>query len=163
MQSILREDKESARLKIVRNYFNKTHNDKGKIMATVPLIQYADASPEARAVFDNIMQTRKVDDVNNFWKALAHSPSLLKHVWERAQDVMKPGALDALTKELIYIAVSTANSCEYCLHSHTAAARAKGMTPEQYAELQAVIAMASTTNSLATNMQVPVDKAFDQS
>ena len=76
---------------------------------------------------------------------------------------MKPGALDALTKELIYIAVSTANSCEYCLHSHTAAARAKGMTPEQYAELQAVIALASTTNSLATNMQVPVDKAFDQS
>jgi len=114
-------------------------------------------------VYDNIMQTRKVDDVNNFWKALAHSPSLLQHVWERAQDVMKPGALDALTKELIYIAVSTANSCEYCLHSHTAAARAKGMTPEQYAELQAVIALASTTNSLATNMQVPVDKAFDQS
>ena len=121
-------------------------------MATVPLISYADASPEARAVYDNIMQTRKVDDVNNFWKALAHSPSLLQHVWERAQDVMKPGALDALTKELIYIAVSTANSCEYCLHSHTAAARAKGMTPEQYAELQAVIALASTTNSLATNM-----------
>jgi AhpD family alkylhydroperoxidase len=109
------------------------------------------------------MQTRKVNDVNNFWKALAHSPDLLKHVWERAQEVMKPGALDAVTKELIYIAVSTANSCEYCVHSHTAAARAKGMTPEQYAELQAVIAMASTTNALATNMQVPVDKQFDQS
>ena len=118
-------------------------------MATVPLIPYDEAKPEARAVYDNIMQTRKVNDVNNFWKALAHSPDLLKHVWERAQEVMKPGALDAVTKELIYIAVSTANSCEYCVHSHTAAARAKGMTPEQYAELQAVIAM--------------VDKQFDQS
>ena len=132
-------------------------------MATVPLIPYDEAKPEARAVYDNIMQTRKVNDVNNFWKALAHSPDLLKHVWERAQEVMKPGALDAVTKELIYIAVSTANSCDYCVHSHTAAARAKGMTPEQYAELQAVIAMASTTNALATNMQVPVDKQFDQS
>ena len=132
-------------------------------MATVPLIPYDEAKPEARAVYDNIMQTRKVNDVNNFWKALAHSPDLLKHVWERAQEVMKPGALDAVTKELIYIAVSTANSCEYCVHSHTAAARAKGMTTEQYAELQAVIAMASTTNALATNMQVPVDKQFDQS
>lgn len=132
-------------------------------MATVPLIPYDEANPEARAVYDNIMQTRKVNDVNNFWKALAHSPDLLKHVWERAQEVMKPGALDAVTKELIYIAVSTANSCEYCVHSHTAAARAKGMTQEQYAELQAVIAMASTTNALATNMQVPVDKQFDQS
>jgi AhpD family alkylhydroperoxidase len=132
-------------------------------MATVPLMPYDEAKPEARAVYDNIMQTRKVNDVNNFWKALAHSPDLLKHVWERAQEVMKPGALDAVTKELIYIAVSTANSCEYCVHSHTAAARAKGMTAEQYAELQAVIAMASTTNALATNMQVPVDKQFDQS
>ena len=132
-------------------------------MATVPLIPYDEAKPEARAVYDNIMQTRKVNDVNNFWKALAHSPDLLKHVWERAQEVMKPGALDAVTKELTYIAVSTANSCEYCVHSHTAAARAKGMTTEQYAELQAVIAMASTTNALATNMQVPVDKQFDQS
>lgn len=132
-------------------------------MSTVSLIQYADAKPEARAVFDDIMQTRKVDDVNNFWKALAHAPDLLKHVWERAQQVMKPGAIDAVTKEMIYIAVSTANSCEYCLHSHTAAARAKGMTPEQHAELMAVIALASTTNSLATTMQVPVDKAFDHS
>ena len=132
-------------------------------MATVPLIPYDEAKPEVRAVYDNIMQTRKVNDVNNFWKALAHSPDLLKHVWERAQEVMKPGALDALTKELIYIAVSTANSCEYCVHSHTAAARAKGMTPEQYAEMQAVIAMASTTNALATSMQVPVDKQFDHS
>ena len=124
-------------------------------MATVPLIPYDEAKPEARAVYDNIMQTRKVNDVNNFWKALAHSPDLLKHVWERAQEVMKPGALDAVTKELIYIAVSTANSCEYCVHSHTAAARAKGMTPEQYAELQAVIAMASTTNAFS----VPRPKA----
>jgi len=130
-------------------------------MSTVKLIQYADAKPEAQAVFDDIHRTRNVNDVNNFWKALAHSPPLLKHIWERAKDVMQPGALDALTKELIYIAVSTANSCEYCIHSHTAAARAKGMTDEQFAELQAVIALASTTNALATSMQVPVDDSFN--
>ncbi|MFM7632254.1 MAG: carboxymuconolactone decarboxylase family protein [Betaproteobacteria bacterium] len=129
-------------------------------MSTVPLVGDADAHPTARAVFDDIRRTRQVADVNNFWKALANSPPLLQHVWERAKEVMQPGALDALTKELIYIAVSTANSCEYCIHSHTAAARAKGMTSEQYAELQAVIALASTTNALATNMQVPVDQSF---
>jgi len=129
-------------------------------MSTVPLVGDADAHPTASAVFDDIRRTRQVADVNNFWKALANSPPLLQHVWERAKEVMQPGALDALTKELIYIAVSTANSCEYCIHSHTAAARAKGMTSEQYAELQAVIALASTTNALATNMQVPVDQSF---
>lgn len=129
-------------------------------MSTVPLVSDADAHPTARAVFDDIRRTRQVADVNNFWKALANSPRLLQHVWERAKEVMQPCALDALTKELIYIAVSTANSCEYCIHSHTAAARAKGMTSEQYAELQAVIALASTTNALATNMQVPVDQSF---
>jgi AhpD family alkylhydroperoxidase len=129
-------------------------------MSTVPLVGDADAHPTARAVLDDIRRTRQVADVNNFWKALANSPPLLQHVWERAKEVMQPGALDALTKELIYIAVSTANSCEYCIHSHTAAARAKGMTSEQYAELQAVIALASTTNALATNMQVPVDQSF---
>ena len=130
-------------------------------MPTVPLLNDADAQPVASAVFEDIRRTRQVADVNNFWKALANSPPLLQHVWERAKEVMQPGALDALTKELIYIAVSTANSCEYCIHSHTAAARAKGMTSEQYAELQAVIALASTTNALATSMQVPVDQSFN--
>lgn len=130
-------------------------------MPTVPLLSDADAHPVASAVFEDIRLTRQVADVNNFWKALANSPPLLQHVWERAKEVMQPGALDALTKELIYIAVSTANSCEYCIHSHTAAARAKGMTSEQYTELQAVIALASTTNALATSMQVPVDQSFN--
>ena len=130
-------------------------------MPTVPLLSDADAHPVASAVLKDIRRTRQVADVNNFWKALANSPPLLQHVWERAKEVMQPGALDALTKELIYIAVSTANSCEYCIHSHTAAARAKGMTSEQYAELQAVIALASTTNALATSMQVPVDQSFN--
>jgi AhpD family alkylhydroperoxidase len=130
-------------------------------MPTVPLLSDADTHPVASAVFEDIRRTRQVADVNNFWKALANSPPLLQHVWERAKEVMQPGALDALTKELIYVAVSTANSCEYCIHSHTAAARAKGMTSEQYAELQAVIALASTTNALATSMQVPVDQSFN--
>lgn len=129
-------------------------------MTTVHLLSHAEASPEARAVFDDIMRVRGVDDVNNFWKALANSPEVLQGVWSQVQQVMKPGALDALTKELIYIAVSAANSCEYCVHSHTAAARAKGMSDAQHAELLAVIAMASQTNALANSLQVPVDEAF---
>ncbi len=129
-------------------------------MTTVRLLSRAEASPEARAVFDDIMRVRGVDDVNNFWKALANSPEVLQGVWSQVQQVMKPGALDALTKELIYIAVSAANSCEYCVHSHTAAARAKGMTDAQHAELLAVIAMASQTNALANSLQVLVDEAF---
>jgi AhpD family alkylhydroperoxidase len=129
-------------------------------MTTVRLLSHAEASPAARAVFDDIMRVRGVDDVNNFWKALAHSPEVLQSVWSQVQQVMKPGALDALTKELIYIAVSAANSCEYCVHSHTAAARAKGMSDAQHAELLAVIAMASQTNALANSLQVPVDEAF---
>jgi len=111
-------------------------------------------------VFDDIKRVRGVDDVNNFWKALAHSPELLQDVWSQAQRVMKPGALDAMTKELIYIAVSAANGCEYCVHSHSAAARAKGMTEAQHAELLAVIGMASQTNALVNSLQVPVDDAF---
>lgn len=129
-------------------------------MTTVRLLSRAEASPQARAVFEDIMRVRGVDDVNNFWKALANSPEVLQSVWSQVQQVMKPGALDALTKELIYIAVSAANSCEYCVHSHTAAARAKGMTDAQHAELLAVIAMASQTNALANSLQVPVDDAF---
>ena len=129
-------------------------------MATVPLIQHDQASDAVRAVYDDIMQKRGVNDVNNFWKAAAHSPALLSSIWNQVQETMQAGALDALSKELIYIAVSATNNCHYCVHSHTAAARAKGMTPEQYAELLAVIAMASQTNALANSLQVPVDAQF---
>ena len=130
-------------------------------MATVPLLPDEAASPEARAVFDAIRAARGTDYVNNFWRALAHDPALLRATWDRLSTVMAPGALDPLVKELVYLAVSTANGCSYCIHSHTAAARAKGMTPDQHAELLAVIAMASQTNALATALAVPVDARFD--
>ncbi len=129
-------------------------------MATVPLIDYDHASPAVRAVYDDIKQLRRVDDVNNFWKSLANAPTQLAQVWSEVKTVMQPGALDALTKELIYVAVSASNSCAYCVHSHTAAARAKGMTAEQHAELLAVVALASRTNALANSLQVPVDPQF---
>ena len=129
-------------------------------MATVPLLSDQDAAPAARAVFDDIRTKRQTDYVNNFWRALANDPAVLSATWDRLQQVMAPGALDPLVKELIYVAVSVANGCEYCIHSHTAAARAKGMTPEMQAELLAVIAMASQTNALATALQVPVDDRF---
>ena len=129
-------------------------------MATVTLIEYADASPEAQAVFDDIKRTRNVPDVNNFWKALANHPETLKRVWDTLKEVMRPGALDPLTKELIYIAVSVANNCDYCIHSHTAAARAKWMTDAHHQELLAVIGMASQTNALSTALKVPVDEQF---
>lgn len=129
-------------------------------MSTVKLIEYADAEPAVRAVYDDIRTTRKTEFINNFWKALAHNPDELKRTWESAKAVMAPGALDPLTKELIYIAVSVANSCEYCIHSHTAAARTKGMTEDQYAELLAVIGMAYHTNGLVTTLQVEVDEIF---
>ena len=130
-------------------------------MATVPLTTDAGADPEVRAVFDDIRAVRGSDFVNNFWRALAADPVLLRATWERLKAVMAPGALDPLTKEMVYIAVSVANGCSYCVHSHSAAARAKGMTPAQHGELMAVIAMASQTNALATALQVPVDPAFD--
>lgn len=129
-------------------------------MAVVPILSDAAAGAEARAVFADIRAARRTDFVNNFWRALAHDPALLKATWERLQAVMAPGALDPLTKEMIYIAVSAANGCGYCIHSHTAAARAKGMTGAQHGELLAVIGMASQTNALATALQVPVDPAF---
>ena len=129
-------------------------------MATTKLIDYAEASPDVRAVYDDIRATRKTDFINNFWKALAVNPTQLKRTWDGAKAVMAPGAIDALAKEFIYIAVSVANQCEYCIHSHTAAARAKGMTDDQYAELLAVIGMAHSTNGLVTTMQVPVDEVF---
>jgi len=129
-------------------------------MPTVPLLSDDQAAPEARAVFDAIRAARGTDYVNNFWRALAHDPALLRATWERLGAVMAPGTLDPLVKELIYIAVSTANGCSYCVHSHTAAARAKGMTTGQHGELLAVIALAMQTNALATALQVETDDRF---
>jgi AhpD family alkylhydroperoxidase len=129
-------------------------------MATVPLLSDTGAAPEARAVFDEIRAARGTEYVNNFWRALAHDPALLRATWERVRDVMAPGALDPLVKEMLYVAVSTANGCGYCIHSHTAAARAKGMTPGMHGELLAVIAMASQTNALATALQIDTDAVF---
>jgi AhpD family alkylhydroperoxidase len=129
-------------------------------MAVVPLLDDKAAPPEARAVFDAIRAARGTEYVNNFWRALAHDPALLRATWERLSAVMAPGALDPLVKEMIYIAVSVTNGCSYCVHSHTAAAEAKGMTPAQHGELMAVIAMASQTNALATALQVEVDERF---
>lgn len=131
-------------------------------MATVPLLSDQDAPAASRDVFDDIRAARGTDYVNNFWRALAHDPALLRATWDRLSIVMAPGALDPLVKEMIYLAVSTANGCAYCIHSHTAAARARGMTPEQHAELLAVIAMASQTNALATALQVPTDDRFKE-
>ncbi len=129
-------------------------------MATVKLIEYEQAPAEVKAVYDDIRKVRQTDFINNFWKALANNPDQLRRTWEGVKEVMAPGAIDPLTKEMIYIAVSAANTCEYCLHSHTAAARAKGMTDAQYAELLAVIGMAHSTNGMVTTMQVPVDGVF---
>ena len=123
-------------------------------------IEYAAASPEVRAVYDDIMATRKVDWVNNFWKVLAHDPPALQRIWSNIKQVMAPGALDPLTKELVYLAVSVTNGCRYCIASHGAAARAKGMTEQQLSELMAVIGLANETNRLATGYDVPVDARF---
>jgi AhpD family alkylhydroperoxidase len=127
---------------------------------TARLIEYAEASPEVRAVYDDIMATRGVADVNNFWKALALHPPTLARTWESLKQVMAPGALDPLTKEMLYLAVSAAAGCNYCVASHTAAARAKGMTEAMHGELLAVIAMAAETNRLAEALRVPVDEGF---
>ena len=126
----------------------------------VPLVEYADASAEVRAVYDDIMATRKSDWVNNFWKVLAHDPANLKRTWEALKVVMGPGALDPLTKELIYIAVSATNGCEYCTYSHTASARAKGMTDEMLMETLAVAGKANETNRLANALRPAVDPQF---
>ena len=129
-------------------------------MATLGLIEYKDASPEVRAVYDDIMATRKTDWINNFWKALASDPVTLRRTWESVKQIMAPGALDALTKEMIYLAVSASNQCGYCIASHTAAARKAGMTDAQFAELMAVIGMANETNRLASGYQVEIDERF---
>lgn len=129
-------------------------------MATLPVLGDEEAPPEARLVFQDIRTKRNTDYVNNFWRALAHDPAELRAVWEKALAVMAPGALDPLVKELVYVAVSVTNGCAYCVHSHTAAARAKGMTSEMYSELLAVLAMAMQTNAIATAMGVEVDERF---
>ena len=129
-------------------------------MGTVAVLSDEEVSADALAVFAEIRALRGTDFINNFWRALAHDPALLRATWDRLKVVMAPGALDPLVKEMLYVAVSTANGCEYCVHSHTAAARAKGMTPQMHGELLAVIGMASQTNALVTGLQTPVDEVF---
>src|SRR5947208_1366985 len=129
-------------------------------MSTFGLIEYKDASEEVRAIYDDIMATRKTDWINNFWKALAHDPATLKRTWESIKQIMAPGALDSLTKEMIYLAVSATNQCGYCIASHTAAARKQGMTAEQFAEVMAVVGMANESNRLASGYQVEIDDRF---
>jgi AhpD family alkylhydroperoxidase len=131
-------------------------------MTMVPLVDYEDASAEARAVYDDIMRTRGTDWINNFWKALANDPPTLRRTWESVKQVMAPGALDPLTKELLYLAVSASNGCAYCTASHAAAARKQGMTREMLAELLAVVGMANETNALANGYRVPVDERFEK-
>ena len=129
-------------------------------MATLGLVEYADASAEVRVVYDDIMTTRKTDRVNNFWKAIAHDPVTLRRTWEGVKQIMSAGALDPLLKEMIYVAVSATNQCGYCIASHTAAARKAGMTDSMFVELMAVVGMANETNRLASGYQVEIDEQF---
>jgi len=124
------------------------------------MIDYADATGEVRAIYDDIMETRKTDSVNNFWKTLAKNPEVLRRTWTQVKEIMAPGSLDPLTKELVYLAVSATNQCQYCVASHSASARKKGMTEEMFGELMAVIGLANETNVLASGYRVPVDQAF---
>ena len=129
-------------------------------MATLGLVEYADASPEVRAVYDDIMATRNVDWINNFWKALANDPPTLRRTWDSIKQIMAPGHLDALMKEMLYLAVSATNGCGYCIASHTAAARKAGMSDSMFAELMAVVGMANETNRLANGYQIEIDERF---
>jgi AhpD family alkylhydroperoxidase len=129
-------------------------------MSIFGLIEYKDASPEVRAIYDDIMATRKTDWINNFWKAIAHDPAMLKRTWEDIKQIMAPGAIDAVTKEMIYVAVSVTSQCEYCIASHTASARNKGLSDAQFKELMAVIGMAAETNKLVKGYQVELDERF---
>jgi AhpD family alkylhydroperoxidase len=129
-------------------------------MAIFGLIEYADASPEVRAVYDDIMSTRKTDWINNFWKALANDPALLKRTWEDTKQLMSAGALDVVTKELIYLAVSITNGCPYCVAAHTASARKKGMTGEMFHEMMSVVGLANANNRLANGYQIAIDEQF---
>src|SRR5579871_3867285 len=135
----------------------------GVNMATLGLVEYQNASPEVRAVYDDIMTTRKTDWINNFWKALANDPATLKRTWEDIKQIMADGALDGLTKEMIYVAVSVSNQCNYCIASHTAAARKKGMSDAMFKELMAVVGMANETNRLVAGYQVEIDQQFKTS
>jgi AhpD family alkylhydroperoxidase len=132
-------------------------------VATLGLIEYKDASPEVRAVYDDIMATRKVDWINNFWKAIAHDPVTLKRTWEDIKQIMAPGALDPLIKEMIYVAVSVTNQCDYCIASHIVSAQKKGMTDAMFKELMAVVGMANETNRLVAGYQVEIDEQFKTS
>ena len=129
-------------------------------MATLGFIEYDQASPEVRAVYDDIMTTRKTDWINNFWKALAHDPATLKRTWESIKQIMAPGALDPLFKEMLYVAISATNQCPYCIASHTASARKAGMTDEMFKELMAVVGMANETNRMVSGYQVEIDEKF---
>jgi AhpD family alkylhydroperoxidase len=129
-------------------------------MATIKLIELENASSEVNEVFDDIKTARQTDYINNFWRALANHPQNLKRVWADTKTIMAPGAIDALTKEMVYMAVSIVNNCDYCIHTHTAAATNKGMTDAQYQELLAVIGLAMQNNGLATGMKIPVDERF---
>jgi AhpD family alkylhydroperoxidase len=129
-------------------------------MATLGLIEYEHATAAVRAIYDDIMATRKTDWINNFWKALAHDPTALRRTWQSVKEIMAPGALDAVTKEMIYLAVSASNQCGYCIASHTAAARKAGMTDAMLAELMAVVGMANESNRLASGYQVEIDDRF---
>jgi AhpD family alkylhydroperoxidase len=129
-------------------------------MATLGLIEYKDASPEVKAVYDDIMAIRKTDWINNFWKALANDPVTLKRTWDDIKQIMAPGALDAVTKEMIYVAVSVSNQCDYCIASHIASAKKKGMTDQMFRELMAVVGMANETNRLVAGYQVEIDPQF---
>jgi AhpD family alkylhydroperoxidase len=129
-------------------------------MATLGLIEYKDASPKVREVYDDIMVTRNTDYINNFWKALANDPVTLKRTWDDIKQIMGPGSLDVLTKELIYVAVSVSNQCGYCIASHTASARSKGMTDDMFRELMAVVGMANETNRLASGYQIEIDERY---
>ena len=129
-------------------------------MATLGFIEYEQASAEVRAIYDDIMATRKTDWINNFWKALAHDPATLGRTWQSVKAIMAPGALDALTKEMMYLAVSASNQCGYCIASHTAAARKAGMTGPMFSEVMAIVGMANETNRLASGYQVEIDDRF---
>ncbi len=129
-------------------------------MALLPPVEYHDASPDVRAVYDDIRATRRTDHINNFWKVLAHDPPTLRRQWEKTRDLMGAGALDPLVKELVYLAVSATNNCEYCIHTHHAAATAKGMTPAMFTELMAVVGLANENNRFANGYRIDVDERY---
>ncbi|HET6935103.1 MAG TPA: carboxymuconolactone decarboxylase family protein [Candidatus Angelobacter sp.] len=129
-------------------------------MSTLGFIEYEDASPEVRAIYDDIMATRKVDRINNFWKAMAHDPARMKRMWEENKEIMAGGSMDALTKELIYLAISISNQCDYCIAAHTVSARKKGMTEAIFKEMMAVVGLANEMNRLVAGYQVEIDEQF---